>query len=68
MDKPIVYLTDWGISKNHLYGRIRGHPKIKDGTLILSSKIIGKDKSKVEYETEDTFYILETPYASDLGR
>jgi hypothetical protein len=60
MSKPIVQIFNAKVENNgvfdYLSGRVLGHPRVKDGHKINSSKIISIDCNLNRFETLNTIY------------
>lgn len=57
--KPRARMFNWRIKNNRLEGNVYGHPDKKDGSLLLTSKIVDKNMELKTVETEFTIYLLE---------
>jgi len=60
--KPVARLEDWFVGPNDLlFGKVYGHPSIKDGEVIVTSRVVSWDKEKKQATTRNTNYILGKP-------
>lgn len=60
MSKQTAHLENWKKSTFHnsLTGYVTGHPKLEDGDLITTSKILNLDEENNTVETLNTIYTL----------
>lgn len=73
--KPTADLDQFYLSYTYstprLVGRVRNHhtrPDIRDGELIVTSRVLKIDFNKMQAETLNTVYKLGSPYlASEMG-
>ena len=76
-DKPVVELDDWSVilefDSPKLMGKVKGHPKIEDGKVIVTSLLVMLNAPDKIAETQNTFYKLLEPnvefmkYVKDNG-
>lgn len=62
LKKQKARLENWFIGEDDLlYGTVYGHPLIKDGTEVSTSRVVSLNKETGEAETLNTHYILGKP-------
>lgn len=57
MEKPRAKLTGAWVYGERMVGRVYGHPRVVDGTLVTTSRILTRDGNVVE--TQNTVYEVE---------
>ena len=63
MDKQTAWIKYWEVCKVNdgcfLIGEVRHHPRVKDGTMVETSRLLSIDFENNEAETLNTIYQLK---------